>query len=166
MDHHGLLTTLYAVNHACLQAHAARRATVKTWNWAASPVIRPETRCPFCETIVRSEGIWFLEQTIKDRLVGMLPLNQGQQVKIIQPGHPHDTGGGYLCLGKNATGVELLASTPNINDAPMGTWRIPKWLFDYWGHWCEPAALYLRAREVDYTQYRLALREYLTLRPS
>jgi hypothetical protein len=139
MDHYGLLGVARQLTLACNEVHIKRNSLVCDWEWAGTPVLYPETHCPFCLQVVRSNGIWFFSGTNQDRLVGVIMLDQ-PTVKMVFPSHPHDTGGGYLCFGKygNKTGIELLASTPNIGDSPRGAWRIPMWLKQYWnGHVCQ-----------------------------
>jgi hypothetical protein len=122
-----------------------KRNAPVTWSLAATPVILPESRCPFCLCAVRSNAIWFLTGAKRERLIGILEMDSAK-VQLTQPNHPHHTGGGFLCLGRNLDGIALLASTPNILDAPMGSRFIPKWLYRYWGHKCIKAREYLIAQ--------------------
>ena len=145
MDHHGFLTVFRAVAASAQQVQA--NTTTRTWSWVGTPVIYPESRCPFCRHVVRSPGIWLLANgnyLKNDKLVGALFPTRGGKIKLVMPSHPHDTGGGYLCLGRNADGVALLASTPNIDDSPMGKFMIPRWLAMYWNHKCKEMVKYLK----------------------
>jgi len=139
MDHHGLLTVMRQVTAVHQSIHISRTAERPTWNWKVIPILFPESHCPFCNEIVKSEGIWFITEGYKTaRLIGAIFPTPGKPVKMIQPGHPHNTGGGHLCLGKNLSGVDLFASTPNLLDCPMGIVNIPRWLKRYWSrHTCK-----------------------------
>jgi hypothetical protein len=136
MDHHGLLTLTRQLNITLTSINTVRSTNSPEWKWKATPVLFPESHCPFCLEVIRSEGIWFLRDEMngrKEKLVGAIfPGAPGHKVTLIQPSHPHDTGGGLLCLGKNASGIALLASTPNVYDSPMGKYYIPRWLKRYW----------------------------------
>jgi hypothetical protein len=152
MDHHGLLTLTRQLNITLTGINTVRSTGPPEWKWKVAPILFPESHCPFCLEVIRSEGVWFLKDDasgtrLLNRLVGaVFPSNTGGKVTLIQPSHPHDTGGGVLCLGRNVSGIALLASTPNINDSPMGRYYIPLWLKRYWNrHDCQDMRKYLRA---------------------
>jgi len=138
MDNYGLLALSRQLNTVLASISMIKNSAPPTWEWAATPVVMPESKCPFCLKPVRSNAIWFLDGPNNYRLLGILDLAK-TKVELVFPNHPHNNGGGYLCLGKNTDGVALLASTPNILDAPMGAKFIPRWLHIYWGHHCTPA---------------------------
>lgn len=145
MDHHGLLILTRQVQTTLTGIRQVRPSNISEWNWHVRPVLYPESRCPFCLEVIRSNGIWFFTNPLWDKLIGMVLLEQGKRFELIQPSHPHDTGGGFLCLGKNDTGIELLASTPNLRDTPMGPLLIPRWLKRYWNrHTCEQSRAYIQ----------------------
>jgi hypothetical protein len=144
VDHHGLLTLIRQLNTVLTNIDTAKRTGPYKWNWNVTPVIYPESHCPFCRSIIRSNGIWFFKGPRYEILVGAIFIPPDKKVTLIQPGHPHDTGGGLLCLGRNETGISLLASTPNLNDTPMGRYSIPMWLKEYWNkHDCKNMRDYL-----------------------
>ena len=145
MDHHGLLTLTRALSVA-FEVTQVKRQGPPDWSWAVTPVVYPESHCPFCKAVVRSPGVWCLRKNEGVwQLVGAFFPRHGGKLTLVSPSHPHDTGGGYLCIGYNRDAVALLASTPNILDAPMGHWKIPQWLKEYWNHQCDAAAVYLRS---------------------
>ena len=155
MDNYGLLNLSRQLGASLTALAAEKHNAPKKWAWAATPVIMPESKCPFCLQPIRSRAIWFLSGENHERLMGILKLDS-EKVELVHPNHPHNTGGGYLCLGKNADGIALLASTPNILDAPMGVRFIPKWLKRYWDHPCVKAREYL-LRSSEFIEL---LREY------
>lgn len=160
MDHHGLLALTRALTLNLQQAHRERVEGPANWTWALTPVIYPESRCPYCHNVTRSPGIWCLSYNSEQwRLMGAFFPKAGGKLELIQPSHPHDTGGGYLCLGSNRDGVALLSSVPNIHDAPMGRYSIPKWLKKYWDHSC-PQGLRLLSSSEALKPY---LEEYLKI---
>ena len=154
MDNYGLLTLLRQLDSVITTIGAEARDAPTTWTWNATPVVMPESKCPYCLAPIRSKAIWFLGGNKHERLLGILKLDS-KKVELIYPNHPHDIGGGHLCLGKNTDGIALLASTPNTMDAPMGRWHIPMWLKEYWGHPCMKAREYLRDNG-----YQNQVREY------
>lgn len=144
MDRHGLLNILRSLSLSCHAVHESRVSTRPEWGWMHTPVVFPESRCVFCEDTIRSPGIWFLGGPLHKRLFGMLRIVPGGKAVLIQPSHPHDTGGGNLCLGKNPTGIDLLATPPNLNDCPMWSYNVPQWYKRYWDHDCGEMRDYLR----------------------
>lgn len=147
MDHHGLLAIMRRIAVAHQSIHIARTVEKLTWEWKVTPLFFPESHCPFCNTVVKSNGIWFIaEGNGASRLIGAIIPTPGQPVEMFFPGHPHDTGGGHLCLGNNLTGVALLASTPNLRDCPMGVTRVPHWLKKYWSrHTCQASRDFIQS---------------------
>ena len=144
MDNYGLLTLARQFSTTLHTLSKEKHSAPITWAWAATPVIIPESKCPFCLRPIRSKAIWFLSGVTHNRLCGILKLDS-KKVELVQPNHPHHTGSGYLCLGRNMDGIALLASMPNLMDAPMGSRHIPKWLKKYWDHPCIKAREYLIA---------------------
>lgn len=133
------------INTVLTGIHQVRTTGAPEWQWRGTPVIYPESKCPFCNTAIRSNGIWFLRGIKHEYLTGALFPATNAKVQLIQPSHPHDTGGGALCLGKNATGIELLAGTPNLRDCPMGSGYIPRWQKRYWNrHDCPEGREYIK----------------------
>ena len=144
MDHHGLLNILRALSITCHQVQVARTSAPPEWGWVYTPIVMPESRCAFCHRPIRSKGIWFFSRALpNNRLFGMLPVRQDGTVELINPRHPHDTGGGGLCLGRNASGIALLANEANLEDCPMGRHRVPLWYKRYWNHDCLEMRKYL-----------------------
>ena len=144
MDHHGLLGVLRTLNVTCHTVNEARAGVAPEWSWVNTPVIFPESRCVYCKSPMRSNSIWFLGGDRYTRLFGILQVRAGGKVDLIFPSHPHDTGSGTLCLGCNPTGIDLLATEPNLSDCPMGRYRVPVWYKRYWGHDCPEMREYLR----------------------
>jgi len=139
MDHHELLSTLRQFSTKChtVKQLKERHRTTPSWGFESDVIMFPESHCPFCLAIVRSPGIWFISKVKPNEYIRLLGVLMPNRVGLIQASHPHDSGGGYLCLGKNATAVDLLHSTPNLNDSPMGWWYVPRWLRRYWNHDCQ-----------------------------
>jgi len=161
MDHHGLLTIIRRVTGVHQSIHGSRTTERPTWDWKVIPILFPESHCPFCNEIVKSEGIWFITEGYKTaRLIGAIFPTLHGPVRMIFPGHPHDTGGGMLCLGKNPSGVALFASTPNLRDCPMGNINIPKWLKKYWDrHTCQEGRDYIINKSWDSLESKRMLQE-------
>ena len=151
MDHHGFLTISRQVNTALLNIKGRAMTLPPQWTWVGTPVICPETHCPFCRNVVRSNGIWFFRGAKQEKLIGAIfPGLPGEKVTLIFPDHPHNTGGGILCLGRNLSGIALLASMPNVRDCPMGSYYIPRWLKRYWGrHVCDEGRDWVNAEASD-----------------
>jgi hypothetical protein len=154
MDHYEFLAL---TRHASQEMLKSSRARVEStaWGLVGQPLFYPESRCPFCKTVVRSPYVWIIQEMTDraiPRLLGaFLPQADGR-VTVVQPSHPHDTGGGYLCRGQHDTVWGLLASAPNLNDCPMGQFRVPLWLKRYWNHPnCAEAITYMQAHEVGKT---------------
>src|SRR5678809_994728 len=118
MDHHELLTVTRRLVLACHTTQTRRATASPEWEFTVTPVLYPESKCPYCLSVIRSPGIWFLTDSNLYRLLGALFPTQSGPVKLVQPSHPHDTGGGYLCLGRNRDGIALLSSPPNLLDVP------------------------------------------------
>lgn len=147
MDHHGFLTLFRYAAFIAQQKQLVRNSNKTEWRWNGTPVIYPESLCPFCSHVIRSPGVWLLTdngQYKYGKLIGaFFPTDKGK-ISLIMPSHPHDTGAGHLCLGKNPDGIALLASMPNIYDSPMGKDNIPKWIAKYWGHKCKEMVVRLK----------------------
>ena len=143
MDHHGLLNMLRSLAITCQTTQQARNNTRLEWSWVHPPIVFPESHCVYCKATIRSPGIWFLGGDQFTRLFGMLKVTAGDKIELIQPSHPHETGGGNLCLGRNPTGIDLLATPPNLDDCPMGSYRVPAWYKRYWNHDCDEMREYL-----------------------
>ena len=143
MDHYGLLRTVTLLTQATHEASLARKDAVPRWKWKATPVIFPESKCPYCATTIRSNMIWFLGEERLSRLYGAIQPKRGGRVKLEQPFHPHHTGGGYLCLGGHPHGIALFSNPPNLRDLPMGREFTAKWVNKYWGHYCKEMTLHL-----------------------
>jgi hypothetical protein len=141
MDHHGFLGLVRQIDKSLSQATIERDTSAPRWWWNCVAVINPESKCPFCHDTIRSDGIWFFAGERYKRIVGLVMPNS--KFILIHPSHPHDTGGGFLCLGRNPDGIALLASAPNLMDCPLGPYRVPRWLKRYWGHTCNEAKDYL-----------------------
>lgn len=152
MDHHELLGTLRRVSLACNNTYAKRVGTNPEWSWELTPIVFPESLCPFCKKAIRSNGIWFFRGPRQEQLIGALFPTQGGTAKLIQPSHPHDTGGGFLCLGRNLTGAALLASMPNMQDIPIGSHRVATWIAKYWQHKCAEGEKYQVGACAGYSQ--------------
>ena len=134
MDHYGLLTLARTVTTNLRQIES-KRVGDNTWKWTVTPVIFPESHCPYCSGVIRSPYIWFLEGTKYENFVGILnPNDINKKVVLGYASHPH--GGRPACLGKNPDGIALLASTVNINDSGMPRALVPKWLKVHWNHDC------------------------------
>ena len=137
MDHLRLLGFIRELQGKTSSAFEVNRATRHIWNVHPGIVVMPETLCPFCSTVLRSNGIWlFSGPTRYMNLDGMVPLESGK-LRIVYPSHPNMTSGGGrggLCLGTYQTGMALLAGPANLNDCPMGVQNLPAWYRTYWGH--------------------------------
>ena len=158
MDRHGLLNILRSLSVTCHTIQMERMNQRPEWSWVHTPIIFPESRCSFCHKPIRSPGIWFLSSSpMHNRLYGMLQIQAGARVVMIQPSHPHNTGGGGLCLGRNRNGIELLAGEANLNDCPMGRHRVAAWYKRYWNHTCPESRAYMQG-EFPY-DYITILRE-------
>lgn len=145
MDHYRLLTIMQRLNAAKDTAVALRNAEPKQWKWHCTPVLYPEFKCPYCYNIVRSKGIWFLKGDKNERLMGVFFLRANNRFVLEHISHPHDTGGGFLCIGSHRDGVALLNSPPNLLDCPMGKCYVPRWLKLYWEHNCQEMTDYIRS---------------------
>lgn len=156
MDHHGFLNTIRVLSTTLRDVQYKRQNSLE-WNWAGTPLMFPETICPFCHGVARSPYIWLIEEKPKPRLIGVVKTTSEGKIGIAYANHPHCTGGGYLCLGNHANVYNLFASAPNLDDCPFGTRRIPMWLRTYWDHRCDEAVEYLRSK-ADFQEY---LTEYL-----
>ena len=140
MDHHGLIALARAITFD-LQAVRQSRVQETQWFWQATPVIFPESHCPWCNGVMRSPYIWFLQGEKYEKLIGAFKPIAGGKVDLVYPSHAH--GGAPLCLGHNPNGIALLASTVNLADCFMPKTCIPKWLKTYWDHRCEPMRAFL-----------------------
>lgn len=156
MDHHGFLNVVRVVSMT-LRDTRHKRESQTDWAWAVTPIVFPEARCPFCHEVARSPYIWLIEEHPKPRLVGAFKPMMGGKLEVVQPGHPHDTGGGYLCIGNHANVFSLFANEPNMGDCPMGTYRVPNWYKRYWNHTCVEGLEYIKEKASEYPQF---LREY------
>ena len=152
MDHNGLLTLTRQLQGTMTNIQQVRTIRPE-WKFNGTALIYPETKCPFCLEPVRSEGIWFLGGAIQNRLLGAIFPEAGERVRLIQPGHPHDTGNGALCLGGHPNGLALFAHPANLRDVPMGSGHIPRWLKRYWsGHTCEAGRKGIREYTYDHAR--------------
>jgi hypothetical protein len=134
MDHHGLINLSRTILTEVTQK-IQRDISIHTWGWDATPVIQPESHCPFCSMVIRSPFIWFLNGANNTNLIGVLPINRKNSKFVLHyPSHPHS--GRPFCLGKNKTGVEVLLSTVNLDDSSMPRVYIPCWIAKYWAHKC------------------------------
>lgn len=144
MDHHGFLTVMREVMQVMTEAQLARNHAAPTCRWVCRPLVFPESKCPYCSAIIRSNSIWFLH-TQFSRLLGIIKVGQGLSWKLLPPSHPHMLApNGDLCLGTNSTVAELFMSPPNLYDCPMGAPNVPNWLYTYWDHKCKEMAILVR----------------------
>ena len=142
MDYHGFLTTFRKVAAVCL-AHRQQRtlpSNVK-WAWIGTPVFYPESICPFCTDVIRSEGVWLFDGVNQTILLGGVFPRYG--AKLVKCGHPHAGCGGTICRGGHTTGISVLASMPTTNDMYMGRIDMCRWLKRYWNHKCDEMCDYL-----------------------
>lgn len=145
MDHHGFLTAFRTISAVAQQVQVQRKESINTtWSWAGTPVMYPESKCPFCKGVIQSQGIWLFDGLRQERLIGALFPTEGGKIQLVMPSHPHDTGGGYICFGGHPNGAAVLASAPNLSDVPMGKFYVPRWIKRYWGHECKQMLKYLR----------------------
>ena len=140
MDHHELITFTRKLMSET-QRFAQERGLSRTWAWEYTPLVFPETHCPWCQVVLRSPYIWFLRGEKLEYLVGVIEPKQGERIRLIHPGHPH--GGTPLCLGRNLTGAALISSTVNLGDCSMTGIRIPIWFKNHWRHTCDGMVNYL-----------------------
>ena len=153
MDHLRLLGFIRGLQNNIREAHAVNSATRYIWNVNPGVVVMPETLCPFCSTVLRSNGIWmFSGPTRFLNLDGMIRLEPGK-LRIEYPSHPQMTSGGGrggLCLGTYPTGMALLAGPANLNDCPMGLQNLPAWYRTYWNHpMCKEAYHWFLRKDLD-----------------
>lgn len=146
MDHNGLLRLLRAATLECNKVVACRSGKeAVNWEWAVTPIMYPESRCPYCHDPIRSPGIWFLKGPNHSRLAGAIFPQPNGKVVVVNPSHPHDICGGQLCLGSHATGIAVFMAEANLRDTPMGSHYIPRWLKRYWRHDCKEMRWFLYA---------------------
>lgn len=134
MDHHGLLTLVRSLGIQLQNVRREREITHR-WSYVETPVFFPESRCPYCNEVIRSPGIWFLKGDKFQFLVGVLIPREGGHPRLQQPYHPH--GATPFCLGRNRDGIELLSSPVNIRDCSMALENIPHWIRQWWDHSCD-----------------------------
>lgn len=162
MDHLGLLTLVRKLSSEMHNVVEERKNRTPIWKWNHMAVVMPESKCAFCRAVVRSNGIWLFSNAPRyNRLVGMIKIEKNGDSKLVYPSHPHDMGGGSLCLGSNSTGMDLLASPANLNDCPIGYEKVPDWLEKYWNHKCPSAAAEIKRRKERAIERE---REYQALR--
>lgn len=172
MDHHGFLGLVRELSSRFAQLAAVKRGELPRWRWHSTVVVMPESRCPFCKAIIRSRGIWHLDQPPLFKVlrgVTMLETTKRLHTTMHYPQFPHQlTAHGMLCLGNHKDGIELLASPTNLHDVPMGVQRLPYWLKLYWDHECRESHRWLRDRgfyatNMDYN--RVQMRYSLSTEP-
>jgi hypothetical protein len=138
MDHVGLLTFMRKMQGSvstALDVHKERR---HVWTISPGVAIMPETLCPWCNTVLKSDGIWLFSGGAPRyaMLDGMIRIRAGK-IRMEYPGHPNlmvTSGRGALCLGTYQTGMALLSGPANLNDCPMGWQNLPQWYRRYWNH--------------------------------
>lgn len=141
MDNNELLRRTREIAQVLSIASAKARSDT-SWNWAKTAVLFPESKCTWCGRIIRSNSIWFLQGTRLKVLSSILRVKEGQAEFHI-PSHPHNMGGGTLCLGTALDGVHLLSLPINRSDCPTSIEAIPRWLKVYWDHTCDESRQYL-----------------------
>lgn len=161
MDHYGFLNVFRAVDLTLRDVQYKRDNTKGYWKLAITPLVFPEMRCPFCKIALRSNYVWLISDMPHPRLHGAFKPEGGKKYCVFQPSHPHDCGGGALCRGKHNTVAELFAAGVNLDDCPMGTYRVPRWFKEHFNHTCKEARDYL-ASYADNETYQRYLREYNT----
>ena len=148
MDNHGLLSLTQTLATAMHEVTAERKLAAR-WSWHVTPLIFPESRCPYCSVVIRSPYIWFLSGTNLNILLGAFEPKKDTKIVLIDPSHPHTMGGGRICLGSHTNGAALFASGPNLRDLPLGFGRTACWVNKYWGpHYC--AQLEAEVKKFDY----------------
>lgn len=144
MDNYGLLTLLQGLQQEIQGVVAKRKLEGRKWRLQPGVVVFPETRCCFCNIVLRSNGIWIFSGAPQYRhLVGMIMVQRNGRVSLRYPGHPHlmhSETSGTLCLGNALTGMDLLASPVNIRDCPRGLDFARAWYRRTWNHDCPQAA--------------------------
>lgn len=136
MDHNGFLRLTRQVHAATQEIARLRAETPGHWEWKYMTLPFPESKCPYCNEVIRSNSIWFINQAVT-RLIGIMQVKPGMKAVLQPPRHPHIMDSvGTLCLGRNRDVVSLIASPPNLLDCPMGIQHVPRWLITYWDHRC------------------------------
>lgn len=134
MDHHEFLRLFHRVTHSMQLKR--RAAAIMRWDWACTPVVRPESRCPYCNSIVVSPYIWFLDSD-KRRFIFTLPIREG--AKLMIPVHPHAASvNGTICRGSHPDGVSVLMNPVTVGQTYLSPAEIPRWYHIYWNHTCAP----------------------------
>lgn len=140
MDHHGVLRIVRSIGIQLQNVRREREIDHK-WSYVETPVIFPESKCPYCEKVMRSPCIWFFRGLNYNYLVGAMKPEYGRTARLIQPGHPHGTS--PICLGRNPDGISMLTNMINIRDCSMPLEMIPEWINRWWDHGCPEMRTYL-----------------------
>ena len=136
MDNHGLLNLTRQLAMGMHEVVEARKAN-KLWFWNATPIAFPESKCPYCKEVIRSQYIWFMQGMKLNLLLGAFKPEEGKKVRLVSATHPHSMGGQSVCIGSHPNGAALLATGPNMRDIPLGAGKTALWINKYWGpHWC------------------------------
>lgn len=119
-------------NYLINEAKARSNNNVR-WAFSRGVILFPETKCPFCKTILRSTKIWMARDGL---LLGCWTLENGKMVKrtAAEIGHPH-VWDSAICMGNLKRGEEMAALFLGLSPDPQYT-KMRSWLRKEFGHVC------------------------------
>ena len=116
----------------------SERVNATGWKWQRGIVLFPESRCPFCEGVIRSRAVWLVRGY---NLIGQGVPVAGRALKLDPPKHPHATPSA-ICMGDAVDPLQALFNGLNVKSSYFNpydeiTGGMCPWLRGpYWEHSC------------------------------